>query len=423
MARKISFNEVKQTFKNNNLELLESKYKNSTTRMKAITNDGYIIVASFNSLQKNNIPAIFHKSNPYTTKNIKLWLIKNRSKFKTTISLKENQKYINTSSQLIFLCDNCDEFSSSWHNISGYKNCNVCRGKVGIATTHPHLVKYFVNNRESSYLSYGSHKFVSLQCPDCMLIKKMQLKKLSLRGFNCNRCGDGFSIPNKFLYSLFKELNLNLNLKTEKSFKNSIYRYDLYVESDTQSYTIEAHGIQHYKESNLFENLSKQKSTDKIKREFSDSLNYIHIEIDCRLSEFEYLKEQFIKSLTPYFNLSNINWIKIYNYCTKSLLIESCNIRKSSNNTISPNEIAKELNINNITVRKYLKIGNNLNLCVYSPRKIYEKVVQYSKNYILINEYDSIINAAKETNINKGNISSCCCGNRKSAGGYIWKFV
>ena len=39
-----------------------------------------------------------------------------------------------------------------------------------------------------------------------------------------------------------------------------------------------------------------------------------------------------------------------------------------------------------------------------------------------ITEYQSISDASRITGISTGNISACCNGRRKTAGGYIWKF-
>ncbi len=59
-----------------------------------------------------------------------------------------------------------------------------------------------------------------------------------------------------------------------------------------------------------------------------------------------------------------------------------------------------------------LIINNNLN----------KPVTQY-KNGIAIGEYYCIAEAARITNIKSpGNIAECCKGNRKSAGGFQWKF-
>ena len=49
-------------------------------------------------------------------------------------------------------------------------------------------------------------------------------------------------------------------------------------------------------------------------------------------------------------------------------------------------------------------------------------VLQYSKDGEFIAEYNSALEAERKTGINNSNISQCCKGKRKSAGGYIWKY-
>ena len=56
---------------------------------------------------------------------------------------------------------------------------------------------------------------------------------------------------------------------------------------------------------------------------------------------------------------------------------------------------------------------------VYAPIKA---VLQFSKDGELIAEYSSIHEAERNTGCNNSHISSCCKGNRKSTGGYIWKY-
>lgn len=51
-----------------------------------------------------------------------------------------------------------------------------------------------------------------------------------------------------------------------------------------------------------------------------------------------------------------------------------------------------------------------------------KSVFQYDKDMNLISEYISIRDAERRTNINRSNISKCCNGKVKSAGGYIWKY-
>lgn len=50
-------------------------------------------------------------------------------------------------------------------------------------------------------------------------------------------------------------------------------------------------------------------------------------------------------------------------------------------------------------------------------------ISQYTKDGTFIKEYDSTTQAVKETGIDGGSISNVLTGKRKSAGGYVWKYV
>ena len=57
--------------------------------------------------------------------------------------------------------------------------------------------------------------------------------------------------------------------------------------------------------------------------------------------------------------------------------------------------------------------------------KIYantKPILQFSKSGELIAEYSSLTEASRQTGCNNSHISSCCKGNRKSTGGYIWEY-
>jgi len=47
---------------------------------------------------------------------------------------------------------------------------------------------------------------------------------------------------------------------------------------------------------------------------------------------------------------------------------------------------------------------------------------QYDEEMNLLNEFNSLSEASRKTNIHKGNMGSCARGERKLAGGYIWKY-
>ena len=74
---------------------------------------------------------------------------------------------------------------------------------------------------------------------------------------------------------------------------------------------------------------------------------------------------------------------------------------------------------NDTLTDSHLKWCNNKNTDRTSLRKM---VTQYSKNGEFIKEYNSINIASLETDIKYSNISACCLGKLKTAGGYIWRY-
>lgn len=53
-----------------------------------------------------------------------------------------------------------------------------------------------------------------------------------------------------------------------------------------------------------------------------------------------------------------------------------------------------------------------------------KQVAQYDKQtHELIKVWDSVMDVQRELGINQGNVSACCKEKRKSAGGFIWKYV
>ena len=50
-------------------------------------------------------------------------------------------------------------------------------------------------------------------------------------------------------------------------------------------------------------------------------------------------------------------------------------------------------------------------------------VIKLSKNNEILHFYPSTMQAERETGVYSNGISMCCCGKRKTAGGYIWKYA
>lgn len=58
----------------------------------------------------------------------------------------------------------------------------------------------------------------------------------------------------------------------------------------------------------------------------------------------------------------------------------------------------------------------------YVFQTILKPVKQYTIDGVYVKEYKCIQDASEETGVNKGNISLCCNNERKTTGGYIWRF-
>lgn len=54
--------------------------------------------------------------------------------------------------------------------------------------------------------------------------------------------------------------------------------------------------------------------------------------------------------------------------------------------------------------------------------KCSKQIIQYDMNGTLLKEWSSMHQVSRELNISFCNISACCNGRKKSAGGYIWKY-
>ena len=88
-------------------------------------------------------------------------------------------------------------------------------------------------------------------------------------------------------------------------------------------------------------------------------------------------------------------------------------------NHIDENKLNNDLsNLEWCTVRENLIHGTRTKRVA---EKNFKKVIQLDLNDNVLNEFESMRQAERETGVSVGNISSCCNGKTKSAGGYKWR--
>lgn len=217
----------------------------------------------------------------------------------------------------VYLCrclnDNY-EFERTHSEIKRGCGCPVCGKSItalGYNTIYDlrtDLIQYFVNPEDAKkYTEYANDAQILCKCPVCDKEQYMTIPTLSRYGFSCKYCGDGISYPNKYIRSFLSQLKLDFI--PEKTFNWSGRKlYDQYIPS--YKMIIENHGMQHY-----FNNFGRdEKANDEIKKKLALDNGIEHyIEIDCRYSEADYIKESIMKSELPKilnFKESDIDWSK-----------------------------------------------------------------------------------------------------------------
>lgn len=256
--------------------------------------------------------------------------------------------------------------------------CNACcippkklvTGINDIGTTNPWMIKFFENPDDAyEYFKFSKNK-VNMICPDCKRIhKKVRIYDLYRnKGLKCP-CQDGWSYPNKFMYSLLEQLNVHF--ETEKAFIWSDNRiYDDYIEYNNLKIITEQHGLQHYKESTDFNkrSLKEEQENDKYKQKLAINNNIDkYFVFDTSISSVEYIKESIVKSdfLSIFDKTPNdINWELCDKTATSNLVKKIC-VYKNNNPNISLKEISKIFHISYKTVLDYIKKGSLYGWCSY----------------------------------------------------------
>lgn len=330
-----------------------------------------------------------------------------------------------------YKCLNCGYFGDiSEGNLNEGKNCSVCsHNKVekdinSIWATDNELVKYFVNEHESYKYQHYSEHIIEVICPDCRTIREISIASLYGNGFTCPKCGDGISMPNKIMFNILEQL-IGVNAFKREHSPDWIGRrlYDFYFKLNNKEYIIEMDGgLGHGKTDNLMNGITKEES--KAIDDYKDEQAKLHdievIRIDCDPSKFEYIKQNILanKELNRIFDLSIIDWKLVSKAIITNKMKEACDLW---NNGYKIKEISDIYKIGESTIRRYLKNGTALNMCLYDGQKELSESVSRKVKCIEYNlDFNSITECAEELSnmlnikFNIGNISQVCKGNRKT---------
>lgn len=316
-----------------------------------------------------------------------------KQKTKKNVNYTSNQKFYK------YKCLKCG--NEDWiieYAIEGKQKigCNACGstpkklvyGVNDITTTAPWMIKYFIGGENEARLHFKyEKKRIDMICPDCGRIHKNKLIETvcNNKRLSCP-CQDGWSYPNKFMYSVFEQLGLNF--ETEKVFDwAKQYQYDAYICHNGLNIVCEYHGIQHYEESALFNNrrsLQAEIANDKTKQEMAMNNGIdVYIVIDCRVSSLDYIKTSILNSdINTIFNIcyDDIDWQICDQFALSNLLKFVCDY-KNKHNDLTLTEIAENLSLSYGTVLRYVQHGSKYGWCSYSKQESIEKIKYNNARY------------------------------------------
>lgn len=316
---------------------------------------------------------------------------------------------------------------------SGNSICPYCHGKRvnhtnSLASKYPEICSLLENPKIGESVTWGSKKKENFKCPYCGFINKRTIYKVVMNnGFSCKKCSDGISFPEKMMLNVLEQLGLKYHYQQSFSWSEGKV-YDFYLPE--KNVIIETHGRQHFYDA--WDPLEVTKANDAYKEKLVRKNSTIkYIIIDCQASQMEYIKNKIMESsLRKIINVSSIDWDICKREANSHSLVRTvCDLwNKGDVDTLN---ISKELNLNRSTVIDYLKIGNSIGLCSYSPLKNMrlgqlkkgknaKPIVQLTKNGDYIGKWNSIASAEKYI---RGDISKMLLGKSKTAGGYKWMYA
>lgn len=315
-----------------------------------------------------------NKNTPYTYEEVKKYI----ESFNYRLL---SEEYKNANTKILIQCDKGHEpYLITFNSFKNQNNrCPYCCGRLitkekSVGFLYPEIARMMVEDKRNNLIYDDTYK-IAQNTHTTYYFKCFKCNKSSTRKKNvadmircncpCEFCSDGISIPEKFMINTLNQLEVEYITQYNPKWTTGKMRYDFYIPS--LNIIIETHGLQHYEDIPRGRSLQDEQENDKRKKELAlnNEINK-YIIIDCRKSEFDWLKENVFKNLKNIFNLNNVNWDKVWKNSLKSLVLEVCSLWKEG---LSIGDISKKVKLSTVTIRKYLAICAEIDLCDYTPDK------------------------------------------------------
>jgi ribosomal protein S27E len=350
--------------------------------------------------------------------------------------------YENTQKKVCIICQTHGEFwqSPNAHYKSGCLPCSREKQSIeqaipngnSIRDINPDIVKYLKNESDADKYKCYSNSVITFKCPDCGNEKNAVISNITMYRFSCAVCSDSMSLPEKFASSVFTQSTVQF--EPQKRFDwSGRKRYDFYFTN--HNIIIETHGMHHYKQSTRSKNIEIEIENDNYKKQIAVENGISdYIVIDCRLSDFGWLKKNFIEQLSHIIDFSKIDWDVVLSDLNYNYIHEVWRTWNEREYWDTLSILAKKVGISYTTYLKYIRLGREIGKIEYDEE--YEKmrlsdrmsksnsksIHQYTLDGRFIKTWGSVRDASKFYNVGKGSIYTCAKGKCKSIKGYSWSF-
>jgi len=236
-----------------------------------------------------------------------------------------------------------------------------------------------VSEEDAKKYSCGSHKKITVKCPDCDKEKIATIYTIyDDKSISCT-CRDGLSYNEKLMYSMLTQLTINFEKEYSPKYlerlegeryskkRSDFYLpdYNLVIEMDGEI----GHkgGVLHGKSKKSLEELVE---IDNWKDEQHLKHGVKTIRINCFKSSMEYIKVGILKSeLNDIFDLYKVDWDKCEKFALGNLVKEVCDYWNNKEDWETTTDLSIKFHISPPTIRRYLKKGNEYGWCCYESRK------------------------------------------------------
>lgn len=241
------------------------------------------------------------------------------------------------------------------------------------------MIPLFENGYDEAKLySKGSTKKIKHICPYCGKQQTIArpIYQLYSNMPKCEFCGRGRSYPERLVTSLLNSLNIEfiaqLTSTTYRWCDNK--RYDFYIPS--LNMIIETHGEQHYKDTNRTK-LNEVANNDKEKEILALNNGIIHyIVLDCRHSDFDFIRQNIISSDLIKLLNSDIEWDIVRKMTNDTLTIQMWEYWNSLSEPISITKFAEKFEVSRQVAKDVLQEGFAQNKLQFSMDDILNKNIK-----------------------------------------------